>query len=198
MAYAIACSNVGLLTHRARPGIEPASSQPLCWVLNLLSHNGNSSFTYFCLCCLCFSYTRNLCQNTCHDTFLLHLLLGILQFGVLHFWRDFCIWGCKIRIWFHSFAGEYPVFPTWAVKKTIISPLYILGTSGKAVFLEGKLDWYKILVFYFPLLSFVKKLLHYCHVLCVVCEKNWYVLPWKLFIFAPGSLRFYNFTPSPD
>jgi len=25
-----------------RPGIEPTSSQTLCWVLNLLSHSGNS------------------------------------------------------------------------------------------------------------------------------------------------------------
>ena len=30
------------LTHRARPGIEPTSSQTLCQVPNPLSHNGNS------------------------------------------------------------------------------------------------------------------------------------------------------------
>ena len=32
----------GPLTHWARPGIKPSSSQILCWVFNLLSHNGNS------------------------------------------------------------------------------------------------------------------------------------------------------------
>ena len=32
------------LTHWVRPGIKPASSQILCHVLNLLSHNKNSSF----------------------------------------------------------------------------------------------------------------------------------------------------------
>ena len=40
--YAAACSNTGSLTHWARPGIEPTSSQRLCWVLSLLSHSGNS------------------------------------------------------------------------------------------------------------------------------------------------------------
>ena len=30
------------LTHWVRPGIKPTSSQTLCWVLNLLSHNKNS------------------------------------------------------------------------------------------------------------------------------------------------------------
>ena len=35
-------SNAGSLTHCARPGVEPASSQTLFWVLNLLSHHGNS------------------------------------------------------------------------------------------------------------------------------------------------------------
>ena len=35
--YATLCGNAGV-----RPGIEPASSMTLCWVLNLLSHNGNS------------------------------------------------------------------------------------------------------------------------------------------------------------
>ena len=32
----------GSLTHWARPGIEPASSQTLCQVLNPLSHHRNS------------------------------------------------------------------------------------------------------------------------------------------------------------
>ena len=31
------------LTHWVRPGIKPTSSQKLCWVLNPLSHNRNSS-----------------------------------------------------------------------------------------------------------------------------------------------------------
>ena len=39
---ATACGNAGSLTPWARPGIEPASSQPLYQVLNLLSHNRNS------------------------------------------------------------------------------------------------------------------------------------------------------------
>ena len=37
-----ACGNARSLTHCGRPGIKPSSSQTLCWVLNLLSHNGNS------------------------------------------------------------------------------------------------------------------------------------------------------------
>ena len=37
----------GSLTPRVRPGIEPASSLALCWVLNLLSHNGNSLRPFF-------------------------------------------------------------------------------------------------------------------------------------------------------
>ena len=44
-SYTTACSNSGSLTHGAKPEIEPASSRTLCWVLNLLSHNGNSSFS---------------------------------------------------------------------------------------------------------------------------------------------------------
>ena len=35
-------SNTGSFTHWARPGIEPTSSWILYWVLNPLSHNGNS------------------------------------------------------------------------------------------------------------------------------------------------------------
>ena len=34
--------NTRFLTPCVRPGIEPASSRTLCWVLNPLSHNGNS------------------------------------------------------------------------------------------------------------------------------------------------------------
>ena len=44
---ATACSSVGSLTQWMRPGIEPASSWCLCWVLNPLSHNGNSTFLNF-------------------------------------------------------------------------------------------------------------------------------------------------------
>ena len=40
--YAVPCGNSGSLTHWVRPGIEPTSSGTLCWVLNLLSHKGNS------------------------------------------------------------------------------------------------------------------------------------------------------------
>ena len=35
-------SNTGSPTHWVRPGIEPASSQTLCWVLNLLIQNEKS------------------------------------------------------------------------------------------------------------------------------------------------------------
>ena len=38
--------NARSLTHWARPGIKPSSSQILCWVLNSLSHNGNSFCAY--------------------------------------------------------------------------------------------------------------------------------------------------------
>ena len=41
-AYTEACSNSRSLTHWVRPRIEPTSSQTLCWILNLLSHSGNS------------------------------------------------------------------------------------------------------------------------------------------------------------
>ena len=40
--YTAAWGNAASLTHWVRPGIEPTSSWTLCWVLNLLSHNGNS------------------------------------------------------------------------------------------------------------------------------------------------------------
>ena len=36
--YAAACSNAGSLTHQVRQGMEPASSQTLCQVLNPLRH----------------------------------------------------------------------------------------------------------------------------------------------------------------
>ena len=43
--YTIACANVRSLTYWERPEIKPTSSWVLCWVLNLLSHNGNSCFS---------------------------------------------------------------------------------------------------------------------------------------------------------
>ena len=42
VTYTAACGNTRSLTHWARPGIEPASLQTLCQVLNPLSHNRNS------------------------------------------------------------------------------------------------------------------------------------------------------------
>ena len=45
VTYAIACGKVGSLTHWTRPGVESASSQRQCQVLNLLRHNWNSGFT---------------------------------------------------------------------------------------------------------------------------------------------------------
>ena len=42
VTYTTAHSNSGSLSHWARPGIKPKSSQTLSQVLNLLSHNGNS------------------------------------------------------------------------------------------------------------------------------------------------------------
>ena len=50
--FAAVCSNTGSLAHWVRPGIEPASSQIQCWVLNKLSHNGKSAELYlFCFSC---------------------------------------------------------------------------------------------------------------------------------------------------
>ena len=45
--HAETCGHTGSLTHWARPGIEPASSRTLCWVLNPLSQKGNSEHTSF-------------------------------------------------------------------------------------------------------------------------------------------------------
>ena len=46
VTYITACGDTGSLTHWARPGIKPASSQRQCRVLNPLSHSGNSAFSY--------------------------------------------------------------------------------------------------------------------------------------------------------
>ena len=43
----------------ARPGIKPASSQTLHWVLNLLSHCGNSSPLFICIEGSCKAETRH-------------------------------------------------------------------------------------------------------------------------------------------
>ena len=45
--YTAAHGNARSLTHWLRPGIEPASSQTLCRVLNLLSHNRNPCLSYY-------------------------------------------------------------------------------------------------------------------------------------------------------
>ena len=46
VTYTTVCSNTGSLTHWARPGIKPKSSQRQHWVLNPLSHNRNSRFGF--------------------------------------------------------------------------------------------------------------------------------------------------------
>ena len=46
-AYAAAHGNTRSLTHWERPGIVPESSWTLCWVLNLLRHNGNTCIYKF-------------------------------------------------------------------------------------------------------------------------------------------------------
>ena len=45
------CGKAGFLTHWMRPGIKPASSWTLHWVLNLLSNNRNAYLILYC--CLC-------------------------------------------------------------------------------------------------------------------------------------------------
>ena len=52
LTYATACDNTGSLTHWGRPEIGPTSSRTLWWVLNLLSHNGNSkvAFSWLDIC----------------------------------------------------------------------------------------------------------------------------------------------------
>ena len=44
------CGNAGSLIHWAKPGIEPASSQTLCQVLNQMCHNRNSRNVSFFNC----------------------------------------------------------------------------------------------------------------------------------------------------
>ena len=40
--HTTSCGNARSLTHWARPGIQPTSSQTPCQILNLMSYNGNS------------------------------------------------------------------------------------------------------------------------------------------------------------
>ena len=49
---------------------------------------------------------------------------------MIHFTSIFCIW-CKVRVWFHSFACVYLLFPTSFVEKTSLSSLNHLGTLVK-------------------------------------------------------------------
>ena len=49
VTYATACGNTRSLTHWARPGMEPTSSQRQHWVLSLLSCSGNST-SFFMMC----------------------------------------------------------------------------------------------------------------------------------------------------
>ena len=87
MTRTAACSNAGSLTHRARSGIEPTSSQRQRGVLNLLSHSGTPSafllrsllLGFLCVCV--FGETRRCyCLLPSHHTwqvcfaFLRHLL----------------------------------------------------------------------------------------------------------------------------
>ena len=55
VAFITACSNARSLTHWAKPGIEPAFSWTLFWVLNPLSHNGNYFLLFVSLanCSVC-------------------------------------------------------------------------------------------------------------------------------------------------
>ena len=46
-----------------RPGIEPASSQRQCWVLNPLSHNGNSLFSFLILVIRVFFFLTSLAKD---------------------------------------------------------------------------------------------------------------------------------------
>ena len=44
VTHTIACGNARSLTHWARPGIKPSSSQRQCQILNPMSHNRNSKY----------------------------------------------------------------------------------------------------------------------------------------------------------
>ena len=81
--YAAVCGNAGSLTHQARPGIEPASSRTLYWVLNLLSHNRNSVFSFsFFLFFLVFCPFR--AAPTAYRSFQVRGLIGAVAAGLHH------------------------------------------------------------------------------------------------------------------
>ena len=66
VTYTAACGNAGSLTHWARPGMEPLTSQGLCRVLNLLSPNRNSYTFIFYYFFLTFIFLL-LHFDTCND-----------------------------------------------------------------------------------------------------------------------------------
>ena len=59
VTYTTAWGHIISLTHWVRPGIEPTSSQRQCQALNLLSHNGNSSFLF-----------KNSIESSCFNSWL--------------------------------------------------------------------------------------------------------------------------------
>ena len=92
----------------------------ICWFLLLL-------LVFWC------HIQKNHCQDQCQGAFSLCFLLGVLWFyvSILNpFWVNFCEW-CKRGFHFHSFAHEYPVFPTPFIEETVLSLLSILGSRVK-------------------------------------------------------------------
>ena len=69
-AYAHSVQQPGSLIQWETPGIEPASSRTLCWVLNLLSHNRNSTFFKFTLspqiCLNKYSHDKRINKGKCY------------------------------------------------------------------------------------------------------------------------------------
>ena len=57
-----------------------------------------------------------------HFTVSDHMYQSLIHFKLTFVW-------CKTLIQFHSFPCGYPVFPTPLIKQTVLSPLYILGSS---------------------------------------------------------------------
>ena len=57
VSYAAAHGNAGFLTFWARTQIQPAPSQTLCQVLNLLNHNENSSEKFWWILTITYNYT---------------------------------------------------------------------------------------------------------------------------------------------
>ena len=95
---ATACSNAWFLTHCLRPGIEPASSWILGWVLNPLSHNRNSNNKTFYVEWIWLPYLYH--HHHCH-----------------HQWsstEQVCRWGC---FWWPP-TSPWPLF--------LLSSLFLL------------------------------------------------------------------------